>query len=234
MRQVFINRTTGYAQPNSPVVGQSMTPSPDRVERMQQGREYSGVRSAETWSGGNKLGSSSMGGYGTRGGKGGKGGKFDPNAGKTLPNLPPELERWYQEQLSRARTLEEQELARARMIRRSALLQSAEDRRSAARSAAGQAVDVGGALAGLGLGTSPALMGAALDQVYGAGGAGALSADSARISALEQFLRDEQAIMDRGRRTTTDLEDWRALQVAALSDQNLANLIQGSPLGGGR
>jgi len=225
MAQVFINRTTGQRQRNSPFVSASI----QKPAANQNAKAYTGIRSAETWSGGSKVGTGA--GYGGAGGKGGKT-KIDPNTGKALPSLPPELERWYQEQLSRARTEEEQAMANARLARRAALLQAAEQRRAARRQASGQAVDVGAAMAGLGLGTSPALLGAALDQVYGTGAAGALSAEAARSAALEQFLRDEQSVMDTGRRKRTDLEDWRALQVAALSNEDLAKLIQGSPLGG--
>jgi len=174
----------------------------------------------------------SRGQTGGGGGAVGGGRAVDPNAGTTLPSLPPELERWYQEQLSQARTEEEQAMAQARLARRAALLQAAEQARAARRAATTGAMDVGAAMAGVGLGTSPAILGAALDQVYGTGGAGVMAADAARTSALENFLREETGITGQGRRRRGDLEDWRALQIAALSNEDLAKLISGSPLGG--
>lgn len=177
------------------------------------------------------MGGRGTGGGGTTGGTGGKGKTIDPNAGKALPNLPPELQRWYEEQLSGARTQEDIDIAKARTVQRAALLQSAEQRRASGRSAAAGAVDAGAAMASLGLGSSPALMGAALDEVYGTGGAGMLAADAARTAALENFLRAEKEAVETGRRTKRELQDWRALQIAALANEDLAKLIGMSPGG---
>lgn len=171
------------------------------------------------------------GGTGGAGGTGGKGKPLDPNAGKTLPGLPPELQRWYEEQLSGARTEEERAIAQARTAQRSALMQAAEQRRAAGRAAATGAVDAGAAMASLGLGSSPALMGAALDEVYGTGGAGMLAADAARTAALENFLRAQEEAVGAGRRRKSELQDWRALQIAALANEDLAKLIGMSPGG---
>jgi len=225
MAQVFINRATGQRQRNSPFVSQSTTrttPSPNATA-------LPAVRSAETWSGGSKVGTGARSGSGGK--SGGKGKKVDPNAGKILPGLPPELQRYYEEQLSGARTDEERAVAQARTAQRSALMQAAEQRRAAGRAAATGAVDAGAALASLGLGSSPALMGAALDEVYGTGGAGMLAADAARTSALENFLRAQEEAVGTGRRRKSELEDWRALQIAALTNEDLAKLIGMSPGG---
>ena len=133
--------------------------------------------------------------------------------------------------MSGARTDEERAVAQARTAQRSALMQAAEQRRAAGRAAATGAVDAGAALASLGLGSSPALMGAALDEVYGTGGAGMLAADAARTSALENFLRAQEEAVGTGRRRKSELEDWRALQIAALTNEDLAKLIGMSPGG---
>ena len=170
-------------------------------------------------------------GTGTGGVGTGKGKAINPNAGKVLPGLPPELERWYQEQLSQARTEEQMQIAREELAKRAAMREAASAGRQARALSAGRAVDVGAAMAESGLGASPALLGAAMDSVYGTGRAQELNAEAARMQALQNFLQNRQDILATGRRTKGNLEDWRALQIAALSNKDLANLI-GMPTGG--
>lgn len=158
--------------------------------------------------------------------------RIDTEAGSLMPALPPELQRWYEEQLSQARTEEDMLMAQARLAQRNALLEAAEMGRAARRQAAGRAVDVGAAMGGVGLGSSPALVGGALDQIYGVGNAGALSAEAARTAALENFLREQQGIASQGRRAKTDLEDWRSLALAALANEDIQRLIGMTPVGG--
>lgn len=160
-----------------------------------------------------------------------KGTKVDTEAGKNLPALPPELQRWYLEQLSNVRTEEQQALLGQQLAKRAAMREAAMAGRQARAYATGLATDVGAAMAESGLGSSPALIGSALDQVYGSGRAAALDAEAARMTALENYLRAEQGILGTGRRRKSDLEDWRALQIAALSNDNLAKLLGMGPGG---
>lgn len=160
-----------------------------------------------------------------------KGTKVDTEAGKNLPALPPELQRWYLEQLSNVRTEEQKALLEQQLAKRAAMREAAMAGRQARAYATGLATDVGAAMAESGLGSSPALIGSALDQVYGSGRAAALDAEAARMAALENYLRAEQGILGTGRRRKSDLEDWRALQIAALSNDNLAKLLGMSPGG---
>jgi hypothetical protein len=174
----------------------------------------------------------SVGGVGGGGGVGVGGGSIDPSTGSVLPGLPPELEAWYQSQFSNLRMQEQQAQAAERAQRNQAMMQAAEMRREAMRRAAGGSMDIGGALAESGI-YSPSLVGIGQQVGSAEGAEGVAQARAARAAALENYLRNVTNILESGRGQRRDLEQWRNMQIAALTNAELQQLIGGSPMMGG-
>lgn len=156
----------------------------------------------------------------------------NPAAGSTLPALPAEMARYYETQLANMRAQERMAMSEQRLGRNQAIADAAAARREALRRAATSGVDVGAALAESGV-YSPGLQGVAMDTIS-AQAAGELGqAAGARSSALEQYLRNINKVLESGRMGRRELDDWRALQIALLNQNQGQQLAGGSPVFGG-